>query len=226
MPEAVAIGLAVALLPAAQVIASWAIAWPITLAALLGVTGFALVEARLAQRGWQRAAAVAAGATLYFLAGLIYQSNALLAVVPLAAVLLTRSGSSVAAHARWVAVHLTILFVSLVAGFLLVEIALSQGVLPPTTRLMFETNPFGKLVWFVREPVANALALFALRDRFNTGAVFFWSALLLSLFAIALGWRFGPKERSHRVRWLVSLLFLPLRGAQHEPCFLELDNWL
>lgn len=207
--EALGIAAAVPLLPAAQVTVSWAIAWPLALAALLSVAGFALVESRLTRSGWQRVAAVLGGGSLYFVAGLVYQSNALFAVVPLAAVLLVRRGGGVLAHARWTVAHLSILFVSLVAGFLLMELTFKEGVVAESARMSFETDVGAKLLWFVREPVANALALFALRDRYNTGAWLFWMAALASVAVIACGWRYGSKSWSHRVRWLVCAALLP-----------------
>jgi hypothetical protein len=207
--EALGIAAAVPLLPAAQITASWAIAWPLALAALLSIAGFALIEARLAHPGRQRTAAVLGGGALYFAAGLIYQSNALFAVVPLAAALLLRRGGGVLTHLRWGFTHLAILFVSLAAGFLLMALVFKEGVVAESARMSFETNIGAKLLWFVREALANALALFALRDRYNTGAWLFWSAAVGSVAVIACGWRFGSKSWSHRVRWLVCVAFLP-----------------
>jgi hypothetical protein len=207
--EAAVIGVCVALLPAAQVLASWAIAWPLAFALLLAVAGFALVEVGLGRRGWQRVAAMLGGGLLYLTAGFIYQSNALFAVVPLAAVLLLRPGRGVAEHARWTTLHLGILCASLLLGFALVEITFDAGVVEQSERMHFETNILAKLSWFLRSPLANALGLFALRDRFNTGAVFFWGAALLSAVVISFGWRFAPKTPSHRARWLVCAALLP-----------------
>lgn len=207
--EALAIAAAVPLLPAAQITASWAIAWPLALAALLSIAGFALVESRLARPGWQRAAAVLGGAGLYFTAGLIYQSNALFAVVPLAAALLLRRGGGVLVHLRWAVAHLAILFASVAAGFLLMSLAFEEGIVRESARMSFETNVGGKLLWFLKEALANALALFALRDRYNTGAWLFWGAALATVVVVACGWRFGSRSWSHRARWLVCVAFLP-----------------
>jgi hypothetical protein len=207
--EAAALGLAVPLLPAAQVVAAWAIAWPLAVALLLAVGGFTLIESNLARSDWRRSAGVLGGALLYCIAGLIYQSNALFAVVPLAGALLLRPQGGVANHARWTVLHLSILFVSLVAGLAFVELLFTEGVAPQSPRMHLDTEPLSKLWWFVKEPLANAAALFALRDKFNTGALWFWGSAALCAALVAFGWRFGPADRSHRVRWLVCLLFLP-----------------
>ena len=207
--EAAALGLAVPLLPAAQVVVSWAIAWPLAVALSLAVGGFALIETHLEHRGRRRAAAVLGGAFMYFLAGLVYQSNALFAVVPLAGALLLRPQSGVASHARWMALHLAILFVSLVAGFALVELSFTEGLAPQSPRMHFDTAPLSKLAWFVQQPLANAAALFALRDLYDTGALWFWGSAAACAGVVALGWRFGSRDRSHRARWLACLLLLP-----------------
>src|SRR6185369_13175395 len=113
--EAGAIGAGVALLPGAQVVVGWAIAWPIALGLLAAVLGFWLVEEHLDKRGARRVAGIAGGVLMYFIAGLTYQTSALFAVVPLAAVLLVREDARRFGHARWVVTHIGILFLSLVA---------------------------------------------------------------------------------------------------------------
>src|SRR5258708_27734578 len=86
--EAAAIGLGIVLLPAAQVTASSATAWPQALTLLLAVAGFSAIETELERGGLKRAVALFGGCMIYLLAGLVYQSNALFAVVPIAAVLM------------------------------------------------------------------------------------------------------------------------------------------
>lgn len=207
--EAAAIAVCIPLLPAAQVFSAWAITWPLALALLLAVAGFALIDSRLDRPGWTRMAAIVGGGLLYFCAGLIYQSNAMFAIVPIAAVLLLRPGRRLAAHARWTMVHLGILCVALLIGFMLVELTFDAGVVQQSERMHFETNVLTKLVWFFKQPLPNALALFALRDKFNTGAPFFWAAAAVSVAVISFGWRFGTPTWSQRARWLVCALVLP-----------------
>jgi hypothetical protein len=210
--EALGVALATTLLPGSQVAIGWAIAWPIVLSMVFSLAGFAAVEAYLARPAWRRLPYVAAGAALYFVAGLTYQSTALFAVVPLAALLLVRSDRAKVGHYRWLGMHLGVLFASLFAAFVLMKVLYLYGVFPASDRMVsFEAEPLDKLVWFVTQPLANALGLFALRDVFGTGEGWFWACVAATAAVIALGYRFWAvgSLRSERRRWLVALVFLP-----------------
>jgi hypothetical protein len=206
--EAAVVGVGTVLLPGSQVVVSWAIAWPIAVGLLAAVLGFWLVERHLELGGVRRVLGIAAGAALYFVAGLTYQTSALFAVVPLAAVLLVRDDGKPLGHVRWVAAHIGILFFSLVAGFLIMDTFFTEGVLPEAARMHLEPDPLLKLLWFVRNPLPNALALFELRDRFATPPSF-WLIVATFGAVVAFGLRYGAVTRSQRLRWLFCLLCLP-----------------
>jgi hypothetical protein len=210
--ESLAVGLSATLLPGAQVAVGWAIAWPIVLAMVLSLAGFAVVEAYLERPTRWRLCYVLAGAALYFIAGLTYQSTALFSVVPLAALLLVRSDRARVGHYRWLTAHLGVLFASLLVAFVLMEVFYAYDVFPASDRMVaFEAEPLDKLWWFVTQPLANALGLFALRDFFGTGEGWFFACVGLTIGVVALGYRFwatGPIG-SERKRWLVALVFLP-----------------
>ena len=110
---------------------------------------------------------------LYFIAGLTYQTSALFAVMPLAAVLLVRGVTRGLRDTKWIVAHLGALFGSLFAGFLLMNVAFTEGVVAEAARMQFEPHPFIKLLWFARNPLPNSIALFALRDSSATPA-WFW----------------------------------------------------
>jgi hypothetical protein len=206
--EAGAIALGIALLPGAQITVGWAIAWPIALALLFAVVGFSIVEEGLRRNGGVRIASLIGGGAFYFLAGLTYQSNALFAIVPLAALLLVRSDDQKPSHIRWAGTHLATLFGSLVAAFLLIQFFFNEGVVTEATRMKLEPEPFTKLLWFVRQPLVNSLALFELRDRFHT-TTFFWVVAACFGALLALGYRYGARTPSQKLRWLFCLLCLP-----------------
>jgi hypothetical protein len=187
--EAAVIGLGVVLLPGAQIVVSWVITWPHAVALLLSLAGFAAIESELERGGLKRAVAMFGGALIYALAAMIYQSNALFAVVPMAAILLVRTARESSSDLRWARIHFTALFGGLMGAYLLIGALFANGIFHASARMQLEFNPFTKLIWFFSNPLPNALALYALRDDFNTGAVIFWSVVVIVAGVISWGCR-------------------------------------
>lgn len=209
--EAAVIGLGVTLLPAAQVEVSWAVGWPHVLALVLALAGFAATEAELERGGMKRVVALLGGGMIYALAALIYQSNALFAVVPIVAILLVRSGREPATDLRWTIIHLAILLAGLLAAFLLVKFLFNTGVFQPDARFRFETNPFTKLAWFFWQPLPNALGLYFLRDDHNTGVWLLLLAIPVVVAVIVYGYRnvVEVKKSMVKKKWYLCLLIAP-----------------
>ena len=210
--EAAVIGLGVTLLPGAQVAAGWATCWPHVLALVLAVAGFSAIETELERGGLKRLVALFGGGMIYCLTGLIYQSNVLFALVPIAAVLLVRTGRERIADWSWLSIHLGTLFAGLGASYFLVRSLFRTGVFHESARMQFEDHPFTKIGWFFSEPLPNAFALYGLRDNFNTGALIFWGAVLGVLIIIALGYRAAAlsADPAAKRKWLVCILLLPV----------------
>jgi hypothetical protein len=210
--DAAAFGLAVTLLPAAQVSATWSVCWTGVLSLILAVAGFSAIEVEVGKGGMQRVLGVIGGVFLYVLATLIYQSNALFAVVPMAATALSCATRRTRAELlRWFAIHLAVLFVSLGLSYLLLKLLFAGGVFPESPRMQLEGNPLTKLGWFFWQPLPNALALYALRDDFNTGAVFFWATVALVVSFLAWVIRSEPVKEGGRahLKWWLCLGVLP-----------------
>jgi hypothetical protein len=206
--QSVAMAAAMTLLPGMQVVVGWAIAWPIAIGLIAALAGFALVESGFRRGGLPRAALVATGGALYLFAGITYQTSALFAVVPLAATLLLRERTTLRDDAGWTAAHIGVLFVSLVAGFLLSRALMVEGAVPEATRTALEPDIWLKFLWFLRNPVPNSVALFALRDRFDTPG-WFWLVVAAMAAVMLLGFVYGAKSRQQRLRWLFAALLLP-----------------
>jgi len=209
--EAAVIGLGVTLLPGAQVVTSWAYAWPHAAALLLALAGFVAVETELERGGLKRAIALFGGGMIYGLAAVIYQSNALFAVVPLAAVLLVRVTRGSSSDLRWCLIHFSTLFAGLMTAYLLVGALFANGIFHASVRMQLETNPFTKLIWFFSNPLPNALALFALRDDFNVGAGIFWTAVTVVAAVIFWGCKtaIAQGDKTTKRRVLFCALTLP-----------------
>jgi len=206
--QAAAVGLGVTLLPAAQVTASWAVCWPHVLALLLSMAGFSAIETELERGGMKRIVALFGGCMIYLLAGLLYQSNALFAVVPIAAVLLVRAGREPLTDLRWAIVHLGALIIGLVGSYLTVNWLFSSGVFRASARMQIEGDILGKLGWFFWQPLPNALGLFALRDSFTQATVVFWCAVLVTVGVIGWGVKTAT-EPTLKKKWLLCLVVLP-----------------
>jgi len=206
--QAVAIGAAVTLLPGAQVVVGWAIAWPVALGLVAALAGFGLVEQGFAKAGLVRAALVAAGGVLYAIACATYQTSALFAVVPLVAVLLLREGTTTRRDAWWLTAHIGVLFVAMIAGFLVASALITPGAVPEATRTHLEPDIWRKFLWFLRNPLPNSIGLFALRDRFAT-PLSFWFVVAGVVALMAMGFLYGTRTWQQRLRWLVAALLLP-----------------
>jgi hypothetical protein len=212
--DAAAIGLGVTLLPAAQITAGWAITWPCPLALLLSVAGFSAIETELERGGLKRFVALLGGCMIYALAALIYQSDALFAVVPIAAVLLVRTGREPMSDFKWLSHHVGALVAGLGASYFMVKALFANGVFHESVRMQLETNPLTKIGWFFAYPLPNALGLFALRDDNNTGAFVFWGAVAVIVVIIAMGFRLAAKGTGSLLsrKWVWCVLILPLIG--------------
>ncbi|HVT74311.1 MAG TPA: hypothetical protein VHD61_14340 [Lacunisphaera sp.] len=208
--EAAAIGLGLVLLPAGQVMASWASGWPLVLALLLAVAGFSAIETELERGGLKRVVALLGGCLIYSLAAFIYQANAFFALVPIVAVLLVRSGRESLTDRKWCAIHLAALGIGVGFSYLVVRMMFNNGVFIESGRLRLEPELFTKLVWFFWQPLPDALALYALRDNFNVGAGMFWGAVVVVVAVLAFAWRTGMKaEATLGRRWALSALAAP-----------------
>ena len=199
----------VSLTPAAQVIASWATAWPYTVAALLSLGGFAVADGAKDRRlGFRWVGAI----VLMTLAALVYQPTGLFYCVGIAAALPERRGRPWRENLRWTGVHLSIVFAGLAMAFLIVKALYLTGVFEASARIAFEHDPFGKFWWFVREPLPNALSIFVLNDDDgSTRTAFTASAgIMAALLAAGLGVEWRRRGGRAAGFWLILLALLPL----------------
>lgn len=195
------------LAPAAQIVAGWATAWPYPVAALLALGGFALANANREDYPWLRRTGAV---VLVTASALIYQPNSLLYLVGIAAVLPVLRGQPPLARLRWVSVHLVIVAAGLAVAFLIMKLSYVAGVFTASNRIAFEADPVGKLGWFLREPLLNALNLLVLNDDGGATRTMYsvsaWiTALLLAAGLGVEGWRRGGWAGGF---WLLLLAIL------------------
>ena len=205
-----------ALVPSAQVVASWAVGWPYAAAALLAIGGFFAADGALAlglRSGLGRAmgqGSVALG--LMLSSALIYQPSALFYLVPLAGALIAQRQRTLAQTARWLGIHLGFVVGTLGLAYCAMSLLYFTHVFVKSGRIAFEAHWGEKIAWFLQEPLPNALSLFVLNDNNHRDhTLYFMGAALVGAILIAgtcVEWR-----RHGRVRgaiWCCGLFGLPL----------------
>ena len=213
--DALAVALAIILLPAAQVSVGWAVGWPWICSLILSVAGFLAIETELSKGGLKRGMGIVGGVAIYMLSTLIYQPNAMFAVVMIAATVLPRIRTRTRRELKvWFGLHLVFLFLALLLSFVFLKVMFAGGGVQESSRIVFESHPFSKLVWLFMHPLPNALGLYVLRCDFHTlpGAIFFW--LTVAGVLAFISW-IAPSEQendggSERLKWWLSLSLLPL----------------
>jgi len=204
------------LIPAAQVMAGWAVGWPYVATALLAFGAFFVVEGALnagSSLGTGRAAVqwlVALG--LMVVSALIYQPSAMFYVVPLAAALIAQRHRTLPQTARWVGIHLGFVVCTLGLAYCTMSLLYATGVFAKSVRIAFEHHWGEKIAWFMQETLPNALSLFVLNDNNHRdhalyfGCAAFVGAILLA--GVYVEWRRHGAARG--IVWLTALLGLPV----------------
>jgi hypothetical protein len=206
--------LLVGLVPSAQVIAGWAIGWPYAVTTLIAIGGFFAAEGALAAPALSQrwAAQWAAALGLMVSAALIYQPSALFYVVPLAAVLIVDRDRGSAAALRRAALHLGFVILALGVAYAIMSGLYAAGVFAKSGRIAFEQHWAAKLVWFLNEPLPNALNLFVLNDNnFHDHGLYIGGAALAGLLLVSgavLEWRRYGYARG--LVWIAALTGLPV----------------
>jgi hypothetical protein len=215
LTTAALVGGLIVVLPSSQVLVSWAICWGHLVGLLLGIAGFAAAEHGLrggAAGGPVRWRWLLLGWVCVVAGAVTYQSNALFYTVFLAAALPGLRGLPTRARLQWLGAHLGVIGAGLLGAFLLAKGLFAAGVFPQSERIAFEPDVWGKLGWFVREPLGNALSFIVIND--DEGRTALWHLLLTILVAGVIGaGAIGELRRHGRVSgalWNASLLGLPV----------------
>jgi hypothetical protein len=214
---AACVGALMALVPTAQVIASWGILWAYTVSALLSMSAFAIAENAFRNFKTSRARAKQLGllgvACLLIIASAWnYQPVSLFYLVFVSVKVVRRGQWAERASRTRLFQHLLLLGASLLIAYVLIRVSFATGLLPMSKRIAFDLDPVGKLVWFARNVAPNALALLVLNDFQGRTAPYFQIAatgmgLLLIAGGVLVGKRRGWRES---VFWFSALLVLSI----------------
>jgi hypothetical protein len=214
----------ITVLPGAQIVVGWAVAWPLLAALLLGLTAFACAETAFAlKRPPARLALWMVGAVLVAASALTYQPNCLFYFVPVAATLWRIRRRSVTWSAAWLARHFLTVGAGLVMAFTVTMVTFANRWVPVSHRVALEHDWLGKLQWFIRSPLQNAFALIALNNDDGSPLVHRTAALcaivlIAGMVRVGLtrGWRHGA--------WNAITAAL-LLGASFCVNFVVADHW-
>jgi hypothetical protein len=205
-----------ALVPSAQVIASWAVGWPYAATALISIAGFFTVEGALTM-GLSAGTARAVGqwtlaAVIMVVCALIYQPSALFYVVPLAGALIVQRRRSLGGTVRWLGIHLGFVVVSLGLAYCTMSVLYATGVFVKSGRVAFEVHWGEKIAWFLQEALPNGLSLFALNDNNHRDRGLYLACAglvgLLLIAGVVVEWRRHGRTRA--LTWALGLGVLPV----------------
>jgi len=211
---AACVGALLTLVPSAQIVASWGILWPYVVSALLSLGAFTIAEHSFRQpkASWGKRLGLAGLASLLVIAsGWVYQSNSFFYLVFVAVVVVRRGVWSRESSRLRLVQHLLLLVGALLMAYALIRLLFALDLLPMSKRIAFETDLPGKLVWFARNSLPNALALLVLNDFQGRTAPYYQIAvaamgLLLLTGGVLVGRRRGWRESVVWFGGLVSLV--------------------
>ncbi len=196
-----------AVLPAAQVMVSWAICWPHLVGALCSIAAFLV---------GQRAGALRTTAAVSLLVAgiLIYQPHVFFYFVLVAAGLVAYQDQTLRWRARCLIKHFLTMGVALAASYGIMQLLYAADVFKQSSLVVLESDPLGKLHWFIAGPLRNALALIVLNNAEKGMAIAYIMTAVITGGIILVGgwgrWRSGGWREG--LFWAVALSAL-LMGA-------------
>jgi len=201
------LGALMTVLPAAQVMVSWAICWPHLVGGLCSFAAFLIGQKGGALR-------TAAAVSLLATGILIYQPHVFFYFVLVAAGLVAYQGQTLKWRIRCLIKHFLTMGVALAVAYGIMQLLYAAEVFKQSSLVVLENEPFAKLQWFIAGPLRNALALIVLNDAEKGMAVaFILTAVITGGIILAGGWgRWRSGGWREGVFWAVTLSAL-LIGA-------------
>ena len=201
------LGALMAVLPAAQVMVSWAICWPHLVGGLCSFAAFLVGQKGGALR-------TAAAASLLVIGILIYQSHVFFYFVLVAAGLVAYQDQTLNWRIRCLIKHFLTMGAALVVSYGIMQLLYAGEVFKQSSLVVLENEPLAKLHWFIAGPLRNALALIVLNDAEKGMAVAFIMTSVITGAVILIGgwgkWKRGGWREG--LFWAVTLAAL-LVGA-------------
>jgi hypothetical protein len=201
----------IGLLPAAQIISSWAICWPHGLAAVLGLLAFLLTDQALRTKtSWRQLPGMLTGSVILALGVLFYQQHSLFYFVGMGAAFVAFREGSAKQRMAWVMRHCIVAASGLGLALIVMLVLIELNIAARTYQMQLEPDPLGKLWWFVTGPLKNALGIVVLNDELGKNRVIHLVVLVLTLSLLSAGaWnRWRLKGANDAGLWLAVLILL------------------
>jgi len=194
------LGALMSVLPAAQVMVSWAICWPHLVGGLCSFAAFLVGQKGGALR-------TAAAVALLVTGILIYQPHVFFYFVLVAAGLVAYQDQTLQWRTRCLIKHFLTMGVALAASYGIMQLLYAADVFKQSSLVVLETEPMAKLHWFIAGPLRNALALIVLNDAEKGMAIAFIMTAVITGGIILVGgwgrWRSGGWREG--LFWAVTL---------------------
>jgi hypothetical protein len=201
----------IGLLPAAQIISSWAICWPHGLAGVLGLLAFLLADRVIRTKtSWRRLPGMLAGSATLALGTLFYQQHSLFYFVGIGAGFVVLREGSVGQRMAWVIRHCIVAAWGIGLAVIVMLGLIELNIAAQTYQMQLDPDPLGKLLWFIYGPLKNALGIVVLNDELGKNRVIHLVVLFLTLSLLSAGtwsrWRRGGVMDAGL--WLAVLILL------------------
>ncbi len=200
------------ILPAAQVLVSWAVAWPLAVSVLLALCGFVCAEnAFKAAHPATTAAWWAVSVAFVCGSALDYQPNSVFYFVLLAAALVRRRWAGRETF-EWLVRHVVTAFIGVGCAFTVMMVAFARNWVPASHRIALDHDWLGKALWFVAAPLQNALALISINENGGSRLASFAAAAALLLIGAGI-LRQCRKSGQRQGLWLAAALATAVVGS-------------
>jgi hypothetical protein len=201
------LGALMTVLPAAQVMVSWAICWPHLVGGLCSFAAFLVGQKGGALR-------TAAAVSLLITGILIYQSHVFFYFVLVAAGLVAYQDKTLKWRARCLFKHFLTMGAALAVSYGIMQFLFAAGVFKQSSLVVLESEPLAKMQWFIAGPLRNALALIVLNDAEKGMAIAYIMTAVITAGIILVGgwgkWKTGGWQEG--LFWALTLSAL-LVGA-------------
>ncbi len=203
----------ISLLPAAQVISSWAICWNMPLVGIFAIIAFFLAERGIrADTTRAKYLGMFGGSVFMGMALLSYQQYSFFYLVGVTAAFILPAEKTLWAKFKWLLQHAAVTLLGLVFAVLIMKMIFFMEWVKPIGQAELETAPLSKLEWFLEIPLMYALGIVVLDDELGKHHFIHQCVVLITSILLLAGVWFQWKKKGflEAFLWLTVLVVLTL----------------